>query len=155
MILTGCTPHVPPIRTPEPKTTTTHQALWEDTSSIEQSYSLKPEPYSLDSNQKDPELLGPQSTLKRRLSNPENPQTPEFVSKDTAANRSQPDSEQGTEVFIPRDEPIAESPSVHSMSRNRCIELIGQSKYDKYTQQFGSEEAAIRKCTIIERLQTQ
>ena len=39
------------------------------------------------------------------------------------------------------------------MTRSRCIELIGQADYDKYTRQFGSEQAALRKCIILERVQ--
>ena len=37
----------------------------------EQKYKLKPEPFSLESNEDDPELLGPQTTIDRGLSNKE------------------------------------------------------------------------------------
>ena len=38
----------------------------------EDKYSLKPEPFSIESNQDDPELLGPQTTLDTPLSKKEN-----------------------------------------------------------------------------------
>ncbi len=111
--------------------------MWHDSSYVESNYQLKPEPYSLDSNEHDPELLGPQSTLQRPL---------EQNNLDTASS---------TEEFVPKEEPKQpeSSPKAAPMDRSRCISLIGKPKYDEYTKRFGSEEAAIRKCIILQRVQ--
>ena len=39
------------------------------------------------------------------------------------------------------------------MTRSKCIDLIGKAKYDEYTKRYGSEAAALRKCTILQRVQ--
>jgi PBP1b-binding outer membrane lipoprotein LpoB len=35
------------------------------------------------------------------------------------------------------------------MSRAECIAMIGEAKFDRYTQMFGSEAAAIKRCMMI------
>jgi len=113
--------------------------MWHDNSYAESNYHLKPEPYSLDSNERDPELLGPQSTLQRPL---------EPNSLDAAST---------AEEFLPKEEPkqTESSSKTTPMDRSRCISLIGKAKYDEYTKRFSSEEAAIRKCIILQRVQKQ
>ncbi|WP_457603473.1 hypothetical protein [Nitratifractor sp.] len=142
-LLSGCAPKVPQLPA-QPKET--NATLWHSHSSVEENYHLKPEPYSLDSNQKDPELLGPQSTLKQPL---ESEIQQGRVQEETQSD-AQPFLENG--VQINRNKPSA---SEGGMTRSRCIALIGKSKYEQYTKQFGSEEAALRKCTILERVQRQ
>ncbi|CAA6809428.1 MAG: Unknown protein [uncultured Sulfurovum sp.] len=39
------------------------------------------------------------------------------------------------------------------MSKTECISLIGQVKFDKYTQMFGSEEASLKRCKILKTMQ--
>lgn len=131
----GCGPTVPQPQLPE-KQEAPKRAMWQDTSYAESNYQLKPEPYSLDSDEHDPELLGPQSTLRKPL----------------AGNNVE--STSSTEAFLPKEEPKPAKPS-SGMDRSRCISLIGKAKFDEYTKQFGSEAAAIRKCVILERVQKQ
>jgi len=143
VFVTGCMPRIPAPQFQEDNKTTVHRTMWEDTSTVERNYSLKPEPYSLDSKQTDPELLGPQSTLKKNLADSTGTETSDAVS-----------TPQPTEEFLPRDEQPSSPASQHpAMTRSRCIELIGQADYDKYPRQFGSEQAALRKCIILERVQ--
>ena len=144
LLLSGCMPRIPAPPVAE-QNTTVHRVMWEDTSTVERNYSLKPEPYSLDSKQKDPELLGPQSTLKKSLASSKMVEAPQME-----APQSDSDSEGR---FLARDEEAAPAAAHPAMTRSRCIELIGQSDFDKYTRQFGSEEAALRKCIILERVQ--
>ncbi|AKF25352.1 hypothetical protein YH65_08095 [Sulfurovum lithotrophicum] len=40
-----------------------------------------------------------------------------------------------------------------SMSRAECISMIGQEKFDKYTQMYGNEEASIKRCTLLKSIQ--
>ena len=138
VLLTGCMPRVPAPRLPD-RNETIQRTMWEDTSTIERNYSLKPEPYSLDSDQKDPELLGPQSTIKKSLASSE-------MVESSSLHRPEPKPQ-----FVAKDE--TEKPAAPAMTRSHCIELIGQADYDKYTRQFGSEQAALRKCIILERVQ--
>ena len=48
---------------------------------VEEKYKLKPEPFSLKSNENDPELLGPQTTIDRGLNSVEEPSPLEEESK--------------------------------------------------------------------------
>ncbi len=142
-LLSGCAPKVPELPA-QPKET--NATLWHSHSSLEENYPLKPEPYSLDSNQKDPELLGPQSTLKHPLES------------EILQERTQEETQSDAQTFLERgaqDNRNKSSASQSGMTRSRCIALIGKSKYEQYTKQFGSEEAALRKCTILERIQRQ
>jgi len=44
----------------------------------------------------------------------------------------------------------AETPS---MSKAECIAMIGQEKFDKYTEMFGNESASIKRCTLLKSMQ--
>lgn len=140
LFLSGCMPRIPAPELPkeqnEPKRT-----MWQDTSGLEDHYSLKPEPYSLESGQKDPELLGPQSTIKRPL-----------AGDATAEPEPLAESPAKRETFLPKEESPS-SAAVSTMTRSRCIGLIGKAKYDEYTKRFGSEAAALRKCSILQHVQ--
>ena len=85
-------------------------------------YVIKPEPYSIASKKKDPELLGPQRTL------PATP-APESTPAKTVAKKSAP-----------------------GMSREACISLIGQEKFNTYVQKYGGEKGALRRCLILKRI---
>ncbi len=87
-------------------------------------YVIKPEPYSLKSKKKDPELLGPQRTY-RHTENTTNAQT------------NQRKRHKG---------------SAATMTKASCITLIGEEKFNSYVQKYGSEAKALRRCLIIKRL---
>ncbi len=106
-----------------------------------QNYSFKPEPYSLNSKQKDPELLGPQSTIKKPIDNFKKTDTNTSIALQSPQNTTQPITQTPKKV------------QTITMTKERCIKLIGQEAYDKYTKQFGSEKAALRKCIILQRIQ--
>ena len=40
-----------------------------------------------------------------------------------------------------------------SMSREECISMIGQEKFDKYTELYGNETASIKRCTLLKSMQ--
>jgi len=136
LLAAGCGPTVPEFAPPVKEQPQPKRAMWQNTSYAESNYDLKPEPYSLDSNEHDPELLGPQSTLKEPLTR--------AAEEHAGATDSQ---------FLAKEYSQPRASSSHGMTKSRCVSLIGQSKFDEYTKQFGSEAAAIRKCTILERVQ--
>jgi len=39
-----------------------------------------------------------------------------------------------------------------SMDRAQCITMIGQEKFDKYTQMFGSENASLKRCRMLKAM---
>lgn len=39
-----------------------------------------------------------------------------------------------------------------SMGKAECIAMIGQTKFDKYTQMFGSEAASIKRCNMLKAM---
>ena len=56
----------------------------EKVSTVEKKYKLKPEPFSLESKEQDPELLGPQTTIDRGLDSVDKPDTESKESKKTS-----------------------------------------------------------------------
>jgi hypothetical protein len=51
-------------------------------------------------------------------------------------------------------QPVDTTPVVTSdnMSKEECVGMIGQVKFDKYTQMLGSEEAAIKRCVLLKSM---
>lgn len=39
-----------------------------------------------------------------------------------------------------------------AMGKPECITMIGQAKFDKYTQMFGSESASIKRCSMLKAM---
>ncbi len=39
------------------------------------------------------------------------------------------------------------------MSKEECISMIGQDKFDKYTQMFGNEASSIKRCVMLKAMQ--
>jgi len=68
-----------------------------------------------------------------------------------------------TDYMYPKDEKVAakveKTPtlsaptSVGTMSKEECIGMISQEKFDKYTTMFGSEASAIKRCTMLKAVQ--
>ncbi len=59
--------------------------------------------------------------------------------------------ETGSHQTVKKPEPVTVA-ATH-MSRAECIAMIGQEKFDKYTQMLGSEEGAIKRCTLLKSMQ--
>jgi len=154
-LFTGCVPKLPEIEEPAKKvekntTSAPKPALWKDTRPAKEHYPIKPEPYSLESGQKDPELLGPQSTVSRPLASSDTVQaTPKGVASAGTVPPA-PETQDGT--FLPKEDSSPKSSTTATMTKEKCVALIGQTKYDEYTQKYGSEAAALRKCLILQRL---
>ena len=88
----------------------------------EAQYVIKPEPYSVKSKKKDPELLGPQRTYHADAS----------AQTKTAATTTRKKSA--------------------GMTKASCISLIGEAKYNSYVKKYGGAKGALRRCLIIKRL---
>ena len=149
LLISGCTPKV---QMPQVDVNNTKSSIKYKRSgltfnpNVDERYSLKPEPYSLSSQQKDPELLGPQSTLK---DNPLAKSSSDLEAQDYGTpitTRAQVVSE----VYDGDDSKPKES--LASMSESECISIIGEAKFNEYVQKFGSKSAAIRRCVILKRL---
>jgi len=46
----------------------------------------------------------------------------------------------------------AAAPAASSMTKNECITMIGQEKFDKYAQMYGGEYASLKKCKMLKAL---
>lgn len=44
-------------------------------------------------------------------------------------------------------------PAAVAMSREECIGMIGQEKFEKYTQMFGNEASSIKRCAMLKAMQ--
>ncbi len=99
-----------------------------NTTQTERKYALKPEPYSVGSKEKDPELLGPQRTI-QETSQPTQVVTSQLVRTPASAPKLQT-----------------------NMSKSECISLIGQTKFERYSKRFGGETGALKRCAILKRL---
>ena len=49
-------------------------------------------------------------------------------------------------------EPVVPAASTSNMSRGECISMIGQEKFDKYTQMLGDEASAIKRCKMLKAM---
>ncbi len=47
----------------------------------------------------------------------------------------------------------AETSTPGLMTKEECIGMIGQEKFDKYTQMFGDEASSIKRCAMIKAMQ--
>jgi hypothetical protein len=41
----------------------------------------------------------------------------------------------------------------NTMSKEECVNMIGQEKFDKYTQMFGNEASSIKRCAMLKAMQ--
>ena len=46
----------------------------------------------------------------------------------------------------------AATPAASSMTKDECISMIGQEKFDKYAQMYGGESASLKKCKMLKVL---
>ena len=127
-LMSGCTRYVGKVPV--------QQAVYDDTSDTkhqggggslyqqvkEGKHKLKPEPFSASSNKEDPEILGPQRTL----------------SSETEASKS---------VTVSK---VQKNKSV--MTKEECVSMVGQAKFDMYSKKFGGDAGVLKRCTIIKRL---
>ncbi len=49
-------------------------------------------------------------------------------------------------------EPATPATSTSNMSKSECISMIGQTKFDKYTQMLGDEASAIKRCKMLKAM---
>lgn len=67
-----------------------------------------------------------------------------------------PDDKYKKDKLAEKSETTAEAPAeaaTPGMSREECIGMIGQEKFDKYTEMFGNEAASIKRCTLLKSMQ--
>jgi len=61
--------------------------------------------------------------------------------------------EKTTEVKTSTSDTIAADTTTSTeMSKTECIGMIGQEKFDKYTQMYGGESASLKKCKMLKAL---
>ena len=41
----------------------------------------------------------------------------------------------------------------NAMSKEECVSMMGQEKFNKYTQMFGNEASTIKRCTMLKAMQ--
>jgi hypothetical protein len=92
----------------------------------EAKYIIKPEPFNINSQRSDPELLGPQRTYMSEGNSTINPQK----NNGDAALKS----------------------SKETMTKDGCISLIGQDKFDSYIEKYDGEKGALKRCLILKRM---
>jgi|LGOV01.1.fsa_nt_gb hypothetical protein len=49
-------------------------------------------------------------------------------------------------------ETVTPAASTSNMSKGECISMIGQEKFDKYTQMLGDEASAIKRCKMLKAM---
>ena len=42
--------------------------------------------------------------------------------------------------------------TAHTMNKEECVSMIGQVKFDKYTQMFGDEASSIKRCAMLKAM---
>jgi len=131
LLTSGCVRrvrHIPMEPVVDENATTTPTGTLYDTTRTEQKYKLKPEPYSVGSKEKDPELLGPQRTIKTT------------------------DLNTGAAVKQPTATPAPAKTLPNAMTKSECVSMIGSAKFERYSKRFGGESGAIKRCAILKKL---
>ncbi len=130
LFMSGCVRRVHhiPIESAADQNDTNITGTLYDTTHTEARYNLKPEPYSVGSKEKDPELLGPQRTLK------------------------EPTQTMQTATSQPVTTSVSGGKSSAGMSKSECVSMIGRAKFDRYSKRFGGESGAIKRCAILKKL---
>lgn len=54
-----------------------------------------------------------------------------------------------TPLPTPKNTSTPATTATTSMGKAECVAMIGQDKFDKYTQMFGSEAASIKRCNML------
>jgi len=68
--------------------------------------------------------------------------SPEYMYPQTDQKKNRKSKQDLTETSL----------STPSVSRDECIALIGQEKFDRYTQMLGGESGAIKRCTLLKAM---
>ncbi len=89
-------------------------------------YIIKPEPYSISSKENDPELLGPQRTYTEDINS---------SSKKQLAHKK-----------------IVDTSIDNTVTKESCISLIGEEKYNSYIEKYNGESGALKRCLILKRI---
>ena len=72
---------------------------------------------------------------------------PDYMYPETPKNTpKKPVSQEVTTTATPL------SSSATTMGKEECIAMIGQEKFDKYTQMLGGESGAIKRCTMLKAI---
>jgi hypothetical protein len=68
--------------------------------------------------------------------------------------RSKPKPKPVVKLAQASTDPVASAtPTTSSvMGKTECVAMIGQEKFDKYTQMFGSESASIKRCKMLKAM---
>ncbi|MDQ1326613.1 MAG: hypothetical protein QG564_1738 [Campylobacterota bacterium] len=56
-------------------------------------------------------------------------------------------------ITVAQDTPAPPEAPGPIITKEECINMIGQEKFDKYTALLGSEEASIKRCEMIKKVQ--
>ena len=51
-----------------------------------------------------------------------------------------------------KKKPVTVASTSSTMNKTECISMIGQDKFDKYTQMFGSEAASLKRCKMLKAM---
>lgn len=99
-------------------------------------------------------------TVKKSVANIQLPTPPkkniklrEIDDKNFNADYMYPKDEQAVTKTVEKTPTPLAPASVGTMSKEECIGMISQEKFDKYTTMFGSEASAIKRCTMLKAVQ--
>ncbi|NOR56144.1 MAG: hypothetical protein GQ531_08025 [Sulfurovum sp.] len=55
--------------------------------------------------------------------------------------------------IVKEETPTSSVTATETMTKEACIAMIGQEKFDKYSEMFGNEEASIKRCGMMKAMQ--
>jgi hypothetical protein len=140
LLLDGCGASVNiPVRVAKRKAetdTATRSAAARSDKEVEKSAPLqapprKPKLKKVEDDNFSPEYMYPESTGKKRKRS---------SSSSDAQNRKE-------DSATPKA-----TPTPASVTKEECIALIGETKYDRYVEMLGSEAAALKRCTLLKAI---
>jgi hypothetical protein len=55
-------------------------------------------------------------------------------------------------VKVAEAETVPTIATTNTMNKEECVSMIGQAKFDKYTQMFGNEASSIKRCAMLKAM---
>jgi hypothetical protein len=104
---------------------------------------------------KEREKTQTQTTPKYTAAPPKSSFKPKAVQRENYTSEYMYPSNRVQPATAAKEKPEEQKSVGEKMTKEECIAMIGEEKYQKYTEMFSSETGAIKRCTILKAMQNQ
>lgn len=93
-----------------------------------------------------------QTIQKYTASPPKRTFTPKIVQAENYTSEYMYPENKVQPALVNKDNQVEQSTEMEDMTKEECIGMIGQEKFEQYTEMFSGEAAAIKRCTILKAM---